>query len=295
MIRSLPRFRRSSILYIPGSDERKIAKALSNSIVDTRVLDLEDSVAIHRKSDARANVLKALSSTTPSKTQELCVRINSIGSGFEHSDLVSLLKSPSLDSILIPKVNTPSDVQYVSNLIDTIGVRKDVKILASIESAKGLLNLGEIIGVDAQNKNRIEAIVFAAEDYAADLGLVRTPSRTEMVLARQLVVTHAVANGLQAIDLVCVDFKDEGVLREECREGRTFGFTGKQAIHPNQVQVIQECFMPSEKEIAYATRIIEGSEHHKAKGAGAFDLDGKMIDAPVVLWAQRILAKASKK
>ncbi|KAI8619924.1 Pyruvate/Phosphoenolpyruvate kinase-like domain-containing protein [Chytriomyces sp. MP71] len=293
--RGIPRFRRASILYIPGSDTRKIVKALSNSVVDTRVLDLEDSVTLHCKDDARANVsaaLRALPSSSASSKQETVVRINSVGSGFETQDLASILPLPSLDAVLLPKVNTPSDIRFLNAQIDALAHdASKVKILASIESAQGLVNLKEILEADRE-KRRIEALVFAAEDFCADLGLVRTPERLEMLYGRQHVVAHAVAYGLQAIDLVCVDFKNESILREECTEGRTFGFTGKQAIHPNQVEIIQSIFTPSEKDVEYATKIVEASKEHASKGAGAFDLNGKVVDAPVILWAQRILAKA---
>ncbi|KAJ3087373.1 hypothetical protein HK102_011228, partial [Quaeritorhiza haematococci] len=132
----------------------------------------------------------------------------------------------------------------------------------------------------------------AAEDYCADLGLIRTPSRLEMLHARQSVVTAAAAYGLQSIDLVCVDFKSDEVLEEECTEGRQWGFTGKQAIHPKQVPLIQKHFAPAPADVERATRIMQGYEEHLAKGIGAFNLDGKMIDMPVVKWAQKLLARA---
>ncbi|KAJ3406249.1 hypothetical protein HDV05_006113 [Chytridiales sp. JEL 0842] len=177
-------------------------------------------------------------------------------------------------------------------MIDTVGAgpRKErphqVKILASIESAIGLMNMREIITAD----KRVEGLVFAAEDYSASVGLIRTKSRLEMIFARQQIVTMAAAHDIQAIDLVCVDFKDNQVLMDECREGRTFGFSGKQAIHPNQLPAIHSLFAPSETDLIYADRILQGYEQHRLKGAGAFNLDGKMIDMPVVKWARRMKA-----
>ncbi|KAJ3377526.1 hypothetical protein HDU84_008565, partial [Entophlyctis sp. JEL0112] len=253
---SLPaaRFRRAAVMYIPGSDARKVAKALALPAVDTRVLDLEDSVALHRKDDARETVFRALESVArpPPVTgaafrpQETCVRINSPSTPIGLRDLSAIL--PSAAS----------------------AANKDIKILAAIESARGMLDIPKII---AAGDGRVEALVFAAEDYAADLGLIRTSSRLEMLLARQTVVMHAVANGLQAIDL------NQDVLLEECREGRTFGFTGKQAIHPNQIENIQSTFTPTDKEIEYAARIVDAAREHSNRGVGAFDLDGKVVDA----------------
>ncbi|KAJ3065508.1 hypothetical protein HDU98_011130 [Podochytrium sp. JEL0797] len=286
----MPTFRRASIMYVPGSDARKLAKA---SACDTKVFDLEDSVPIARKQDARDNVAKVLAGLEANRTQEACVRVNSVASGFIHEDLKAVLGHPRLDSVLIPKVNGPDDIHLVSAAIDASAANPNLKILATIESAQGLLHLKEIIAADA-SRLRIEALVFASEDYIADLGLIRTPSRVEMLLARQLVVAHAVANGMQAIDCVCVNFKEVDVLREECREGRTFGFTGKQAIHPSQVDIIQEHFTPTPEDVDWARQIMEGNAKSEAEGKGAFNLKGKMIDAPVVLWAKRILAKVSK-
>ncbi|KAJ3094049.1 hypothetical protein HK100_006297, partial [Physocladia obscura] len=290
-----PQFRRAAILYVPGSDERKVAKAFTHKTVDTRVLDLEDSVTIQKKSLARSIVCKTLANIPPqsnnSIVQETCVRINSVTSGLAESDLAAILPFNSLDSILVPKVNSASDIHFIQSVIAQHRSNTNIKILVGIESAKGLINLPHIIdasnigtandaGVDFKRRQgQIEALVFAAEDYAADLGLIRTPERTEMLFARQMVVTHAVANGLQAIDLVCVDFKNESVLRKECREGRTFGFTGKQAIHPDQVEIIQSCFLPSEIELKYAARILAEAGKYSGQGVGAFELDGKMIDA----------------
>ncbi|KAJ3316812.1 hypothetical protein HDU76_001539 [Blyttiomyces sp. JEL0837] len=282
------RFRRA-ILYVPGSDERKI-KSAAKAAADCIVFDLEDSVTIGKKGMAREQVFQALASANFG-TSELAVRINAIGSGLEFDDLSVVLRSKSLQSILIPKVSSASDITFVGNMIDSLvpeASRSNIRIMASIETAKGLLSIEEIAKADP----RVDTLVFAAEDYVADLGLIRTPSRLEMLYARQRLVTVAVAHGLQSIDLVCVNFKEEDVLREECREGRTFGFTGKQAIHPAQVPVIHESFFPTAQEIEYATKIVEGYESHNKQGLGAFNLDGTMIDMPVVKWAERILAKA---
>ncbi|KAI9353244.1 Pyruvate/Phosphoenolpyruvate kinase-like domain-containing protein [Zopfochytrium polystomum] len=281
-----PRVRRA-ILYVPGSDERKIASSLKAQ-VDSRILDLEDSVRLEKKALARETVVKALA-TLPPDQGERAVRMNAVGSGLEHDDLAAILCSPHLDAILIPKVQSPDDVAFVSRAIDARGSGKgSVKIMASIESARGLLNVAAIAACDP----RVEALVFAAEDYVADVGLRRTPGRLEMLYARQAVVTAAKANALQAIDLVCVDYKKTDVLREECTEGRDFGFTGKQAIHPAQVPVIHELFSPSPAEVEYATKIVEGYASYQVEGKGAFNLDGKMIDMPVVKWAHTILAQA---
>ncbi|KAI8926805.1 Pyruvate/Phosphoenolpyruvate kinase-like domain-containing protein [Entophlyctis helioformis] len=263
-----------------GSDERKLASSLK-ARPDSFIYDLEDSVALHRKGAAREMVFNS----------EKAVRINSIGSGLELDDLNVILRSRRLQALLIPKVNSAKDIAFVSHMIDSVAPvsnRANIRIMASIESAMGIMNLREIATADP----RIDALVFAAEDYCADTGLLRTPSRQEMLYARQAVVTAACAYNLQAIDLVCVDFQSPEILESECKEGREFGFTGKQAIHPKQIQTIHSTFAPSPKDVDRATRILDGYSEHVRKGLGAFSLDGKMIDMPVVKWAQRLLAKA---
>ncbi len=135
-------------------------------------------------------------------------------------------------------------------------------------------------------------MTVAAEDYCADTNVLRTPSRLELLYARQSVVVAAVAHGIQAIDLVCVDYKNGKVLEEECVEGRQFGFTGKQAIHPSQIEMIHKVFSPSKLEIEKASRVLEGYKAHSELGKGAFSLDGKMIDMPVVKAAQKMLDRA---
>ncbi|KAJ3213415.1 hypothetical protein HK099_007405 [Clydaea vesicula] len=268
---------------------RKLQSSLKSK-ADCFVYDLEDGVAVNKKIEARKNVFNALETFDINLNQEKAVRINSIGSGLEEDDLKTILKSKNLEAIVIPKVNTSSDILYVSTMIDKIGLNKDIKILVSVESALGLINLKEIIKAD----KRVEALIFAAEDYVANLGMVRTKSRTELLFARQSIATTAVAFGIQSIDLVCVDYKNEDVLLEECLEGRRWGFTGKQVIHPKQVDIVQKSFLPSEEEVEKAKKILEGDKVHQAKGIGAFELDGAMIDAPMVLWAKKIISRITE-
>ncbi|ORY97979.1 Pyruvate/Phosphoenolpyruvate kinase-like domain-containing protein [Syncephalastrum racemosum] len=217
--------------------------------------------------------------------------MNAVGSGLELDDLNVILRSKRLQAIVIPKVQSAKDIHFVSRMIDSIAIesqRERIRLIASIESALGIMNIKEIATADP----RLDALIFAAEDYCADLGLIRTGTRKEMMFARQTIVNAAVAYGLQSLDLVCVDFKNPEVLREECKEGREFGFTGKQAIHPAQIDVIQEMFLPDPADLERAVRILEGFEHYNEKGVGAFDLDGKMIDMPVVKWAEKVVGKA---
>ncbi|KAF8942034.1 hypothetical protein BGZ47_006940 [Haplosporangium gracile] len=280
---------RRSIFYVPGSDERKLKSSLSLG-ADCLVYDLEDGVAFNRKNIAREMVFDALEASEHRKAEK-AVRINAVGSGLEFDDLNVVLRSSRLQAIVIPKVQSAKDVQFVSQMVDSVApfiTRKNVRIIASIESALGIMNLKEIATADP----RVDALVFAAEDYCADLGLTRTREGTEMLYGRQAIVTAAHAYGLQAIDLVCMDYKNDDILREECEFGRRMGFLGKQAVHPRQLEIIQRCFLPTDHEIARAADISEGYQEHSKRGVGAFNYNGKVIDLPVVKWAEKILSRA---
>ncbi|KAF9162064.1 hypothetical protein DFQ26_003887 [Actinomortierella ambigua] len=280
---------RRSIFYVPGSDERKLKSSLSLA-ADCLVYDLEDGVAFNRKNVAREMVLDALEASEHRKAEK-AVRINAVGSGLEFDDLNVVLRSSRLQAIVIPKVQSAKDIQFVSRMVDSVApfiTRKNVRIIASIESALGVMNLKKIATADP----RVDALVFAAEDYCADLGLTRTREGTEMLFARSAIVTAAHAYGLQAIDLVCMDYKNDEILKEECEFGRRMGFTGKQAVHPRQLDIIQSSFLPSAHEIARAADISEAYQEHSRRGVGAFNYNNKVIDLPVVKWAEKILSRA---
>ncbi|KAF9172704.1 hypothetical protein BGX20_005068 [Mortierella sp. AD010] len=275
--------------HVPGSDERKLKSSLSLS-ADCLVYDLEDGVSHNRKNIAREMVFDALEASEHRKAEK-AVRINAVGSGLEFDDLNVVLRSSRLQAIVIPKVQSAKDIQFVSQMVDSVApsiTRKNVKILASIESALGVMNLKEIATADP----RVDALVFAAEDYCADLGLTRTREGTEMLYGRSAIATAAHAYGLQAIDLVCMDYKNDEILKEECEFGRRMGFLGKQAVHPRQLDIIQRCFLPTDHEIARAADIYEGYQEHSKRGVGVFNYNGKVIDLPVVKWAGKILSRA---
>ncbi|KAJ3122474.1 hypothetical protein HK098_002812 [Nowakowskiella sp. JEL0407] len=288
---------RKALFYVPASEPRKLASSLKlKDLCDCFCYDLEDGVEFSKKQLARINILDALDNFSVGRSEK-CVRINAIGyvnppsfiSGLENDDLNVVLKSRNLDSILIPKVQSPNDIFHVVRAIESSAANKDIKLIASIESAIGLMNIKEI----ASCHPSIVALLFAAEDYCADLSLTRTPTRLELLYARQLLVATAVAHNLQSIDMVCIDYKSPTTLTTECNEGREFGFTGKQAIHPTQVGVIQELFLPQLEQVEFAKRVMRGFEGARREGKGAFEVDGKVVDMPVIKWAERILARAN--
>jgi len=281
---------RRALLYMPGDDRRKIEKATTLG-VDSICMDMEDGVALNKKADARAVIAQAMKELDFG-TSERCIRINSIGSGMEKYDLAAALTA-NPDTIVVPKIETAEQVKWVSDHIETheLASHKNigtVRLLVGVETAKGILNLKEIAEAD----KRLEAIIFGGEDYAASVGAVRTKAATELLYARQATVTACAANDLQAIDIVFIDFKDPDGLRVEAEQGSGFGFSGKQIIHPNQVAVVQEAFTPSDSAIDYAKRIVESFESSQKEGKGAYALDGKMIDMPLLKNAQKVLDRA---
>jgi citrate lyase beta subunit len=275
---------------MPGDDRRKIEKATTLG-VDCICMDMEDGVAITRKAEARAVIAQAMKDLDFGKS-ERCIRINSIGSGLEKQDLVAALVTDP-DAIVVPKIETADQVKWVSDHIEKYELSSRqavgrIRLLVGMETAKGILNLKEIASAD----KRLEAIIFGGEDFAASVGAVRTKEATELLYVRQAVVTACAANDLQAIDIVYLDFRDSEGLRVEAEQGAGFGFSGKQVIHPNQVPVVQEAFTPSDSAIEYAKRIVESFESSQKQGRGAYALDGRMIDMPLLKNAEKVLDRA---
>jgi citrate lyase beta subunit len=279
---------------MPGDDWNKINKAITLH-VDTICMDMEDGAALNRKTYARATIAKALQELSFGKSEKL-VRINSIGSGFEKDDIEMVLPCHP-DGIVIPKIESLDQIQWASEIIETAELTNgwqgnSIRILVGVETAKGILNLKEIA-----SHPRLDALIFGAEDFAANIGATRSRAAWEVMYARSAVVTHAAAFDLQAIDMVFIDFRDTLNLKFEATQGAAMGFSGKQIIHPTQVQPVQEAFTPSDAAIEYAKRVVETFETHQAEGAGAYEIDGKMIDMPILKNAQKVLdrAKAANK
>ncbi len=281
---------RRALLYMPGDDRRKIEKATTLG-VDCICVDMEDGVAITHKTEARAIIAQAMKELNFGAS-ERCIRINSFGSGFEELDLTTAVAS-NPDTIVIPKVETAEQVRSISETIEDYERSSKMEVgsihmLVGVETAKGILNLKEI----AESDKRLEAIIFGAEDFAASVGATRTREATEVLYARSAVVTACAANDLQAIDMVYIDFRDHEGLRLEAEQGARLGFSGKQIIHPNQVAVVQEAFTPSQEAIEYAQRVVDTFAASQKEGRGAFALDGKMIDMPLLKNAQNVLDRA---
>ena len=280
---------RRSLLYVPGDDRHKIEKALTCGS-DSVCLDLEDGVAQNHKAEARLVIALALRELH-SEASEKLARINPVGSGLEADDIAAVLPSRP-DGIVLPKVESLEQVQWAGGMLEAAELGHgwplgSIRLLVDVETAKGMLNLKEIA-----SHPRLDGLIFGAEDYAVSLGAVRTSEAWEVFTARSLVVMHAKAFGLQAIDMVTVDYRDLKRIHDEAVFGAQLGYTGKQVIHPAQVGPVQEAFTPDDEVIAKAKILVEAFEAHQQAGRGAFGLDGRMIDLPLVKAAQHVLARA---
>ena len=267
--------------------------------MDSIAYDLEDSVTPGKKPEGRRNILEILNRDRAPGIREQAVRINSVDSGYALDDLTEILKGKHLDCIVVPKVDAPKDLHFVTDVLRQRlpdrhgpGSTDFVKIVALVESARSVMDLNSICKASPY----LSGLTFAAEDFAMDLSITRTPSLQEFMYARSAIVTAARAHNLpSALDLVSTTFRgEEGkkFLRDESENGKRFGFNGKQCIHPDQVATVQEVFSPSEQESEWAVRVVICDKKADEQGRGAWTLDGKMIDVPVVGKAKAIVAKA---
>ena len=280
---------RRALLYMPGDNWKMITKSVTLG-VDSICMDMEDGTAINKKAEARATIARALQELDFGVSEKLA-RINSVGSGWEKDDIEAVLPYHP-DGIVIPKVESFEQVEWASKIIEDAELKNgwkvnSIRILIGVETAKGILNLKEIVA-----HPRLDAVIFGGEDFAASIGAVRTKDAIELLYARQAVIVACAAYDLQPIDIVTIDYKDLEALKVESEFGARLGFSGKQVIHPNQVPVVQEAFTPSAEAITYARRIIETFEASQKEGKGAYSLDGKMIDMPLLKNAQKVLARA---
>ena len=271
-----------SVLFVPGTSRERFPKAFASG-ADAVVLDLEDGVDAARKAEAREMVGEWLTAA-PEEGPSRLVRVNGAASDFIDDDLDWLGSIAGLfDALILPKVETPDEIAGIAGRVETAFV------VPLLETARGILHAREIVTAGPV----VPAVLFGAEDLTAELGIPRTVEGDELLVARGHVVLAAVSIGADPIDAVFVEIDKLDRLRQDATRARALGFTGKMAIHPDQVAVINEVFTPSAQEIAAARRIVEAAEAAQAEGEGAFRLDGRMVDAPVVRRAHRILARAT--
>ncbi|MFE5703525.1 HpcH/HpaI aldolase/citrate lyase family protein [Rhodococcus koreensis] len=283
------------MLYVPGDDDRKLAKA-DESRADAVVLDLEDSVAVGNRQSARDKVRRFLADRPrDQRTYQLWVRINA----FDDSALIDLaaVVAAAPDGIVLPKIDGPADVTRLEHCLDVLEAREgiehgSIKICAvATETPTAVLRLHEFANADLP---RLIALNWGAEDLSAAIGATtNVDSSGSWALtyrwARSAVLLAAKAAGVQAIETVYVDYRDTEGLIAACREAAKEGFTGRVAIHPGQVTPINDQFTPSADEVAFAKKIVATFASH-GEGIGTVGIDGKMFDIPHLKRAQNLLA-----
>ena len=269
-----------SYLYVPGSDPRKIEKAIASE-ADAVVIDLEDAVVAGGKAAARANAASALRSGAG---KPLFVRVNAPGSTLCEED-VAAVALPNLAGVRLPKTEAPEEVRRVALHLDELRCGAGIHCL--IESAVGVELAFEI----ARSHEKVVSLGLGEADLAADLG---ARGDAGLLYARSRVVVAARAAGLPSpVQSVYTGVRDLDGLRRTSEEGRRLGFFGRSAIHPAQAPIINEVFTPAEREVAEARRLLQRLERSAGEGTGAFILeDGRFVDEAVVRTARRTLAAA---
>lgn len=279
-----------SLIFVPGIRENMLEKAQTFA-ADVVVLDLEDSVPPGDKAAARDLVQQHVPRLVAAG-QTVHVRVNGLPSGLTRDDLAAVV-CPELSGVALPKAQSPQDIRDIDVLLREQELGQEVTpgtvvLIPAIESARGLLSCEEI----CRASSRLVGISLGADDYTADLGVHRTREGHELTYARQVIATCCAASGLLALDTPYDDFRDEEGLIAETEWVKSLGFKGKYLIHPSQIEPVNRVFRPSEVEVAEARRIVEAFEEAEAQGLGSIQLEGRMVDRPVALRAEQLIAVA---
>ena len=290
-----------SVLAVPASNLEMAGKALA-SAADSVFLDLEDAVAPDEKADARKKVVQALQELDW-RGRPTLYRANALDTPYFYRDLIEVVEEAGdeLDAIMLPKVQRPEDLHVAATLLTqielSVGLEPGkVNVEGQIESAAGLVNVDGI----GRATERLTALHFGSGDFAASL---RMPNRNIGVMdewdeaypghrfhyAMHRIVVAARAADLRAIDGPVADYRDEEGLRQSCLLARSLGFDGKWCIHPAQIEVVNEVFSPTEREIEWARKVVEAYEEASAAGRGAISVDGQMVDAASIKMARNTL------
>jgi len=295
---------RRSNLSVPGHLKKMHGKA-HESNADVIMLDLEDSVPVDEKVNARVQVIESLLQLNWEK-KTVTVRINALDTPYAYRDLLDIAENAGhiIDAIVLPKVNHPADIYFADTLLNGIEMAQSrsssIGVEASIETAEGLMRADAIV----QASTRVKALVFGIADYSASIGarLVSISGHGEHEeelypghrwhFALSRMVMNAKAHGRMAIDAPFGNFKDNESLRRSAVMAGALGCDGKWAIHPAQIDIINEVFTPTQAEIALAAQVIEANAQAKKEGKGAVAVEGRMVDQATVRMATQLWEQA---
>jgi citrate lyase subunit beta / citryl-CoA lyase len=279
-----------SMLFTPGNRLDMLAKAV-HSGTDAVIVDLEDSVSVDQKPVARDNL-----ASLPESPVSYYVRTNAVETGLLWEDVVAAGGSPAV-GVIIPKAEDPKVISQVDGALTTLEMIAgrtvgSITIVPLIESALGVRLTYEM----AMASDRVECVMFGGGeqgDLVADLGVVWTPEGTGLMQARSQVLLSSRAAGVPyPMEAVFMDFRNPDGLRVECELARTLGYIGKVAIHPAQVEVINDVFTPASEEVDYQRKVLAAFEEAEAEGKASIAVDGKMVDYAVARVARAVLARA---
>jgi citrate lyase subunit beta/citryl-CoA lyase len=274
---------RRSVLYMPGANERALEKAQTIP-ADALILDLEDAVAPDAKPDARDRVCAAATSGAYGR-REIAIRANGIGTPW-HDDDLRAIAAAGPAAVVVPKINSASDVHQIEKALEAGGAPDHTRIWAMLETPIAMLRAEEI----CSSSERLAVLVMGTNDLAKELHAAHVPGRQPLLGGLGLCLLAARATGKVILDGVYNDIKDEAGFAAECRQGRELGFDGKTLIHPSQVEPCNAAFAPADDEVEKAGRIIAAFEEAEADGRGVVTVDGRMVENLHVEEARRILA-----
>jgi citrate lyase subunit beta / citryl-CoA lyase len=277
---------RRSLLFIPANKPGML-QSFDIFDADGIVFDLEDAVSSHDKDAARTLLIEYFKTIKHPKS-EIIVRINDETTAFHHLDL-NILLTNRVDCLMLPKATRETLLRFLDRLerFETSkGLQNKVTIIPIIESARGLIDIHEI----ASHK-RVSGLLLGAEDLSTDLMAKRTKAGQEILYARSLLILAARARGIDAIDTPFTDTRDDTGLKADAQMSKSLGMNAKAAIHPDQVHVINRVYAPSEIEIEFARKVLD---KYRRVEQGAFSIDGKMIDKPIIERAKKTLEHAKR-
>lgn len=282
---------RRSMLFVPGNNPGLIIDAPVFA-PDSIILDLEDAVAVNQKDAARELVVRALK-TLDFGACEVCVRINGRNTPFFEPDVRTLVPAKP-HALRLAMVESAEDIVCLDELL--ISCEHDanlqvgsIKIMAAIETAKGVMNAANI----ALASRRLVAMSFGAEDFTNSIQSERTPLGHELLFARTAVVLAARAAGIDPIDTVYSLVEDDAGFKTDVKAAKQLGFAGKSCVHPRQIAIVHDIFCPTAEEVQKAERVLAAYSEALSVGAGVVAVDGKMVDGPIVTKAQRIVDLAN--
>jgi citrate lyase subunit beta/citryl-CoA lyase len=282
--------RRRSVLYVPASKPRALAKAASLAC-DAIVVDLEDAVAPAEKAQARETLEEWLSARTEGGP-EVIMRINALSSEWGEADLaMAARKEP--DGILLPKVDSPREILAAGDVLDDSGASEAVRLWAMIETPRAILNIGHIAELGRDPAARLAAFVVGTNDLARDTGVSVKPDRRWLAPWLMQIVLAARAGGIAVLDGVYNDFRDAEGFARECAEAAAMGFDGKTLIHPGQVDGANAAFSPSAAALAEAEAIVAAFARPENAGKGVISLDGRMIEILHLRQAEDLIARTA--